>query len=221
MPEIILMKYGSKKHMKSFIENGQLCMNSMNYFHKIEGDALRHDPYEGLASIKQMKSGVLKRVNPETGKDEEIASITKATIRESNSNIEYLNLFCMFAVDIEDRSSICFSEYVDDRVWKEFGDSLVIILDLDEFISRFKIAAEKEGVHVKFGLVKYEDFDTYEGDVGPFIKSHAYSYQKEARFVALNKNPERLFLNVGPINDIARLLDATDTPGLSISENNA
>lgn len=221
MPEIILMKYGSKKHMKSFLENGQLCMNSMNYFHEVEGDALRHDPYEGLVSIKHMKNGILKRVNPETGENEEIASITRATIRESNSNIEYLNLFCMFAVDIEGHSSLSFSEYVDERVWKDFGDSLVMILDLDEFISRIKISAEKEGIHVKFGLVQYKDFEIYEGDVGPFIKSHKYSYQKEARFVALNQKSERLFLNIGPINDIAKLLDASDTPKLSISENHA
>jgi len=221
VPEIILMKYGSKKHMKSFLENGQLCMNSMNYFHEVEGDALRHDPYEGLVSIKHMKNGILKRVNPETGENEEIASITRATIRESNSNIEYLNLFCMFAVDIEGHSSLSFSEYVDERVWKDFGDSLVMILDLDEFISRIKISAEKEGIHVKFGLVQYKDFEIYEGDVGPFIKSHKYSYQKEARFVALNQKSERLFLNIGPINDIAKLLDASDTPKLSISENHA
>lgn len=221
MPEIILMKYGSKEHIKSFIENGQLCMNSMNYFHEVEGDVLRHDPYEGLVSIKHMKNGILKRVNPETGEDEDIASITKATIRESNSNIEYLNLFCMFAVDIEGRSSLSFSEYVDESVWKDFGDSLVIILDIDEFISRIKIAAEKERIHVKFGLVEYKNFEIYEGDIGPFIKSHRYSYQKEARFVAFNKKSERLFLSIGPINDIAKLLDASDTPKLSISENHA
>ena len=221
MPEIILMKYGSKKHMKSFLEHGQLCMNSMNYFHEVEGDALRHDPYEGLVSIKQMKNGILKRVNPETGEHEEVARITKATIRESNSNIEYLNLFCMFAVDIEGYNALSFSEHVDERVWKDFGDSLVMILDLDEFISRVKIAAEKEGVHVKFGLVRYKDFDTYEGDIGPFLKSHKYSYQNEARFVALNQKSERLFLNIGPIDDIAKLMDASDTPELSISENHA
>lgn len=221
MPEIILMKYGSKEHMRSFIDSGLLCMNSMNYFHEVEGDLLRHDPYEGLVSIKHVKNGILKRVNPETGENEEIASITKATIRESNSNIEYLNLFCMFAAEIEGRSSLSFSEYVDERVWKDFGDSLVMILDLDEFISRIKIAAEKEGIHVKFGLVEYKDFEIYEGGIGPFIKSHKYSYQKEARFVAFNKNSERLFLNIGPINDIAKLLNASDTPELSISENHA
>jgi len=91
VPEIILMKYGSKKHMRSFVDDGLLCMNSMNYCHKVEGDILRHDPYEGLVSIKQMKNEILRRVNPETGENEEIASITKATIRESNSNIEYFH----------------------------------------------------------------------------------------------------------------------------------
>ena len=220
MPEILLMKYGSKKHMKSFLENGQLCMNSMNFFHEVKGDALRHDPYEGLVSIKHMKNGILKLVNPETGKDEEIESVTKATIRESNSNIEYLNLYCMFTADIEGHSSLSFSDYVDERVWKDFGDSLVIIFDLYEFISRIMIAAEKKRIHVKFGLVQYKDFEIYEGDIGPFIKSHRYSYQKEARFVAFNQNPERLFLNIGPINDIAKLLDAADTPSISISESN-
>jgi hypothetical protein len=220
MPEIILMKYGSKNHMNSFLENGQICMNSMSYFHEIEGDHLRHDPYEGLVSIKQMKNGILKILNPETGEHEEVATITKATIRESNSNIEYLNLFCMFAVDIEGHSSLRFSEYVDKRVWKDFGDSLVIISDLDEFISRIKIAAEGKGIHVKFGLVHYKDFDTYEGDIGPFIKSHKYSYQNEARFVAFNEKSERLFLNIGPIKDIAKMLDASDTPKLLVSDKN-
>ena len=221
MPEIILMKYGLKAHMKSFVDNGQLCMNSMNYFHEIEGDALRYDPHEGLVSIKQMKDGILRKINPETGKNEKIATITKATIRETSFNVQYLNLFCMFALNIERLSSLNLAEYVDRRVWRNFGDSLVIILNADKFLSRIKIAAERERVYVKFGLVQYEDFKVYEGNVGPFVKNQNYSYQKEARLVAINRKPERLFLNVGPINDIAMLLNASDTPKLSISETNA
>lgn len=201
--------------MESLLNYGEMYMNTMSYFHTKVDDELRQDPDEGIVSIKQLKNGRLNWKNPKTGQYEKLADITKGTAKERNSNIKFVNLFCMFTTLVDNSNSLQLSTLVDNRVWNDFGDSLLIITDHNEFFARIKRAAEERNIHVKFGLVQYENFQTYEGDTGIFVKNEKFSYQKEARFVALNNSPSQLTLTLGSLKDIAVLLDAKDTPKLS------
>lgn len=215
MPEIIYMKYGAEEHMKSFLNEGVVFMNSISFFHKKKEDVLRHDKNEGVLSIHRIKNMYTKE-----SKNEKTAPIKyiNGVIKVKSKNIDYINIFCMYTVDIEGVNSLPLSKIVDKRIFQGFGDYLVIILNPDEFIRRIKLASEILNIKVISDIVKYKDFDTYEGDVGLFLKDKKYSFQKEIRFVALNnKKLEPLKLKIGPIDDIAILLKSSDTPNILFS----
>lgn len=216
MPEVILLKFGSRTHMESLLNRGEVHMNSMDFFHDVTSDEVREDPNEGLLKLSRIENGKLGFKKNNIDEYCEIAKINKGIIKESNTSIGILNLFCMFAIDIENEYEVYLSEYIDKRVWTGFGDSVVIIKDQDEFLRRIDFEEKKKDLEVKFNLVKYVDYENYSGELGPFCKDIKYSYQKEARLVAINKEPKELKLFIGSIEDIALIMNANDIPKLRI-----
>ncbi|WP_430460986.1 hypothetical protein ACQUQU_17435 [Thalassolituus sp. LLYu03] len=215
LPEYVFVKFGEPEHMERFVRDGEMYMNSFNFFRVAEGDENRHDKHEGVDQVHQALSGVLKMKDPDSGEYREVATITKATIWETPAAIDVMNMFCMYGVETSasEKTSLV---NLDARVYGGFGGSMVIIKDPDKFIELVKKSAESRGLHVKFGKVRYVDFSTYHGKAGPFVKSDAFSYQNELRFVAYGGEPSvPLKLMLGNLSDITVTLPSSQAASLS------
>ena len=87
--------------MRSLFEDGVIYMNTLEFYRTLEAHDERRDVNEGAERVRNRKVGVLKRKNPETGTFEEIAQLTHSRIRELNSNLQQLNVFCLYYLKSE------------------------------------------------------------------------------------------------------------------------
>src|SRR5690606_39218597 len=97
----LIIKLGAHEHMKSLFEDGVIYMNTLDFYRTLEADDERRDVNEGAERIQNRRGGVLKRRNPETGTFEEIARLTHSRIRELNSNLQNLHVYCLYYLKSE------------------------------------------------------------------------------------------------------------------------
>jgi len=155
-----LVKILKKEFARKF-RKGEIYMRSIREFGRIEKEMNdeRGDAWEGklLPLTEKRKMGGIGRVS------------------------ELRKIFCMYSLDVEQGSHSQVSEKV-----KEFGDTAIVITDVNEFIRRYSIACEKkygQGHFVRYDRVRYEA-DLYEWDkYHEFLKRVRYSNQREFRLV--------------------------------------
>src|ERR1035438_1120661 len=167
---LILLKFGERQHLSEFREKGLLYLNPLSYFSSLESDSARADPFEGTTTIIQPQHIAEFKFSSCIGECTASPSDFVGPIRMSLNRIASCNLYCMFAVTkpIE-------GELVDKRNF-EFGDSFVLVLNTQEFMSRVSLAAQKAGLSGRYGLVEYYDRGERSGEIGPFHStSHPHS----------------------------------------------
>jgi hypothetical protein len=129
----------------------------------------------------------------------------------------------------EEENEVKLIDIVDERVLHGFGDTAVIIHDAVDFVSRVKKASLKQGlIHARYS-VKYEDINTRHGEVDIFEKDLSFSYQKELRIAAFDKEavfdkesePGPMTLNIGSIKGIACLISAQEVAEITIEPCNS
>ena len=92
--------------MQPLFENGVIYMNTLEFYRTLEADDERRDVNEGAQRVKNRRGGILKRQNPENGAFEEIAQLTHSRIRELNSNLQNLNVFCSYYLNENSGESV-------------------------------------------------------------------------------------------------------------------
>lgn len=197
--------------MLSLFEDGIIYMNTLEFYRTLECDDERRDINEGTERVRNQRGGVLKRKNPETGAFEEIAQLTHSRIRELNSNLQNLNIFCAYYLkpDIPVKS---LGKAMSERTKLGFGDYAVVVTDAEEFVTRVKEAAVEKGYKHFRSLVEYVDFSQDNFEVGPFVKDQAFAHQNELRIaVHTSENGgSAIKLEIGSLKDIAFMV-STDT----------
>lgn len=218
MSHDLLIKLGSRAHMERLLEHGEVYMNTLASYRGNELDAERHDPYEGLARIMQMEGAKLSRKNPVTGKNEEIALLTRGIGRMKNKNLDKINVYCVFHFAIPFDEDIPLGEVADQRVWSGLGDTAVIIGDAEEFVTRVKNEAHRRELSHWRSKVEYVDMSKRHDKVGPFIKDLAFAHQQELRIAVFGKTaePGPVKAMIGNIEDIARLVPADDIGKITV-----
>jgi hypothetical protein len=193
---LILLKFGERQHLSEFREKGLLYLNPLSYFSSLESDSARADPFEGTTTIIQPQHIAEFKFSSCIGECTASPSDFVGPIRMSLNRIASCNLYCMFAVTkpIE-------GELVDKRNF-EFGDSFVLVLNTQEFMSRVSLAAQKAGLSGRYGLVEYYDRGERSGEIGPFHKPSTFAYQNEFRIVLRPGSGEPIQLMVGSLLDI-------------------
>lgn len=205
--------------MKALFEDGVIYMNTLEFYRTLEGHDERRDVNEGAERIRNCQGGVLKRKNPETGTFEEVAQLTHTRIRELNSNIRNLNVYCLYylksVVPIKNLGSL-----IAQKTKQGFGDYAVIVLDAAEFVVRIKKAAIDKGYLHFRSLVKYADFSEKEIEVGPFVKDQAFSHHSELRIAVHTgeNNCSATKLEIGSLADIACMIPSEWFDEISLSE---
>ncbi len=113
-------------------------------------------------------------------------------------------------------NSLCFDSHV-----KKLGDKAIIVTNSREFFRRIEIAVQANNFLRAYpgtggqasGLVQYVDFDSYNGSIGPFVKSKEYSFQNEWRLALVDSRdnlenyPDHLTLRIGDLTDITLAVD--------------
>jgi len=215
----IIIKLGPHEHMKALFDDGVVYMNTLEFYRTLEAHDERSDVNEGTEQVSNRTDGVLRWKNPKTNTFEEIAKLTHGRIRELNSNIQNLNVYCLYylksKMPIESVGAI-----IPQRTKVGFGEYAVVVADAGEFVTRIKKAAIDIGHRHFRSLVKYEDFSQEKLDVGPFVKDQAFSHQSELR-VALytgENSGSAIKLEIGSIEDIAVLVPSEDLNGISLAD---
>jgi hypothetical protein len=193
-----LVKFGQKIHIQALLEKGQIYMNHVSEFIKIEDSKLRGDEYEVLLLAKQVYNlEVLLH-----GRTIGTANTAKIFIK---NDLPVGNIYSMYALSqIPDLSLL----KVDEKC-KEFGDSCLIILNVAEFIKRIEKAISESGKNLMYSPVQYENMQTYIGEWSLFKKPLEYSYQKEFRLLVKQEEfVGPITYEIGSLDDIAVMLES-------------
>ncbi len=202
---LYLFKFGEYEYMKKLYEEGELFFNTIYYFKKLEDENLRGDKNENLSHCLQSSSTKIIINN-------EIINTT-GSIKIYNPYKDNFNFTHIFSM-----SSLYDEETLDfDHRIKQFGDSSIIIYNIQEFFFRLKKGLDKIidiGYLESFNYnkVKYYDLDIHHGKLDVFSKSHKYSFQKEWRLGLRlsNNNSEPYSLKIGDLTDIAKIVKTED-----------
>ena len=220
----IIIKLGDYEHMKALFENGVVYMNTIEFYRTLEEHDERRDVNEGAERVRNLEGGVLKWKNPETGTFKEVAQLTHSRIRELNSNIQNLNVYCLYYLK-SNMPIQSLGEIIPERTKNGFGEYAVIVADAGEFVTRVKRAAIEKGYRHFRSLVKYVDLSEENVDLGPFIKDHAYAHQSELRIaVHTGQNTgSAIRLEIGSLEDIALMVSSSALDEISLADevNNA
>lgn len=194
---VYLVKVGEKQFMERLLFQGEVFMNTLASFRKIEdigGNCSdgRGDAYEGIDAFFQVSglyigNNLIEGVSP---------------IRYNlPGGIKGL-IYCLFGVydDTEDVPSLIPQKLL------EMGDTAIIINDPMVFIDRCATAAKAAGGKLFANSVQY--YDEREGNyfLTPWLKRKKYFYQSEYRLFIPCNNDKPLSLTIGPIDDIAEMV---------------
>lgn len=209
-----LIKFVNKIHIDSFVCEGQLFMNTLDYFRSYEEDDedLRADRHEGLmASLLPSQVKITKEDGtPIKG------IIGKIETRKDIGN--YINVFCMTAIT-EYKNLDLFP--LDPR-FKKFGDTAVVIegRDINEFMKRISVKVESDknfgavDSTLRIGrLVDYVSIKDHLPNMTPFNKFDNYSWQREYRIVLGREIGEGPLIDFN-IGDISNIVTVTSTEKL-------
>jgi hypothetical protein len=215
----VFIKFGDRQHMERLVQQGELYLNTLAHYRAGELGAERLDPNEGLERVLQMKGARLMKASPDSGASDEVALFTGGIARVMNSNLDKINVYCMFHYVLPDDDSVYLRDVVDERVWRGFGDTAVIIADAAAFVTRVKAAAKQRGLEHWRRKVSYVNLKLRNVEIGPFLKDEAYAHQSELRIAVFNPRSESapLALTIGDISDLSWIIPASEIPSVSVT----
>jgi hypothetical protein len=200
----LIIKLGDHEHMQALFQDGVIYMNTLEFYRTLEAHDERRDINEGAERVRNRRGGILKLKNRETGTFEEVAQLTHSRIRELNSNLQNLNVFCSYYLKCEVPIK-SLGEIVSERAKLGFGGYAVVVVNAGEFVTRIKRAAIEKGYKHFRSLVKYVDFSQDEFEVGPFVKDQSFAHQSELRIAVYTgeNSGSAIKLEIGSLEDVA------------------
>lgn len=202
----LLIKLGSKKNMTALYEQGEIYMQTVDYFRSLEKkDDGRADPNENLKLY--YKGNGLKGLTITVKKGDITANISQQTGLESLTYREYLsigiNIYSLSHVELP--LGVTITPVLDLKNFFEDKDYALIISNTKEFVERIRSSMMKQQGYVGITAkpVEYYDHTNYGGEVGIFRKSKEYEYQKEYRVVGYFEDKCVRKFYVGSLKGIA------------------
>ncbi len=206
-----LYKIMAPEFVDSFIQ-GNLYMNTLDYFRSIENNKAQGDYQEGICgTIKKSQLGQIGYQLPKYLLDNMLCD----NIPLSSDYYAMNNLFCMYSLKIDDDR---LTVYKPNKQIYEFNDEngeqkvVVRITDTDEFLRRLNKALEK---YVNRNVIEYGIYGDISycssftnangmGSRSAFHKEPSYEYQNEWRICILQKllGKTAFVLKIGDISDI-------------------
>lgn len=173
-------------------------MSCLADFPKLESDPARGDCFEGTAHIIQPKDVEITIDTGKVGRGKLVArgSDLAGPVRIEPDGVASCNVYCMFAVTKPVDGELVNSENL------KFGDWVVAVLNVGEFLSRVAMAAKASGITYQAGTVEYYNAEKHSGETGRFRKRSIFAYQNEYRIVVEPGSAQPRKLVVGSLLDI-------------------
>lgn len=203
---LLLFRVTSRKYAEEF-KKGNLYLNSLHFFKGIEdkGEEMTGDYLEGGQSLTQATEFdvFLDSEGNVVGTTEDVIG----GVHRPDPNSNFLKVLCLYELKYDWEAMTV--EKIDDRIL-DFGDSYVLIENVNEFIRRLDLAVTKLSneinLPVLFGPIVYYDEMKYSGKLDTFKKRQSYSWQNEWRVgVDLkDKTTDGYPLSIGDLSDITK-----------------
>lgn len=196
-------KIGQRVHMEDLLKNGTLYMNPLSEHSTFEENKVRGDEHEALFRLVQAKQcRIFAQIDGEPASERmEINSTTGliGQVKFGFPDMLTIPTYSMFFPEFDKKGRV----YFDQRLW-EFGDTIVVVEDEEEFFKRLLKARDDQGIKLEATHISYVDKESYSGEMGFFRKLKEYEYQAEWRCMAhCSKAP--LPFKLGSIEDIAKI----------------
>lgn len=217
----MIIKMQKYEYMRRFLLYGEMYMNTLQCFALMDESDGIGDKFENSLSYIHYKpiNAILKFKN---GK-EIVVHPTNIKIREYTEENKG-NIYSMALVDCDVKAingeqvlSIQ-SKNVIQSIGNDY-DTIVLITDPNQFITRCQKAANDLGYNLFYDPVEYFTDDNYNKkiEITPFMKRDKYKAQKEFRlFIDFNSNTPQL-LKIGNISDIAILIHKSGINSINCS----
>ena len=206
---LFLLKYGEEKHLKQ-LQSGKLYMNHIGFFKQIPDEVGRFDNMENITDIWQKPNLIKGELLCGNTKIAEIDKISIYIPEHDKNQYTHISSFCL--IEIPCKKALPVYNFVDSRIQK-FGDSVLLIHNIKEFIDRIMQAVKfnKKMCKCRVAPIQYLP-QNYHGSVNIFNKFEQFAYQKEWRCAIRNfKDLEKPFyLNIGSIRDISVLMKTSE-----------
>ena len=225
--------FTQKEHAEQFMD-GDIYMNRLSFFKKIEdaGDDGRADQYEAISHWWQPDDLIIKLNIPGVGETEITKKDLAAPVTMALQAHDDLHVFCMYAmwtdgfecidgkIDYaqEDAEKLRKQLIIDERCFK-FGEHAVIVPAV-QFIEKTKIALKETKKKSRMKIVDYFDGKKFHGavdEVGiPFNKLNEYSYQNEFRICidSQTRGDDPFTLRIGGIREFSARVKSSELNGL-------
>jgi hypothetical protein len=204
-----LIKFGEQDHMDRLTNQGEVFLNHVGYFTKLENDQERGDLNEGVTRLWPLTNGTMS-IKDENGVLKQVAKFTSGTARERSQNLENANLFCLFYLRVPINQDLNLSEHIPKKSWSGFGDTAVIINEPNKFLDRLTTAAKSKGFEVTKKFIEYKDLSNHHGQLDPFNKDEQYSHQQEFRVLLWQlppkDNTESITLELGDLSELCFII---------------
>ena len=217
----MLLKFGSEKNIRS-LQAGNFYMKNLQYYidlEKTSDDESVGDKYEGQMVLQDVK------INIFTVDTHEFIAQLSAPVSSIGLGYQNIPVFCMYMLDDRNITSIkqigeddieikySFSAEQSEKM-RDFGDTVLLIENGNEFVRRISEAAKKENVGFTRDFVKYHDGNSLEQlkEVqsnnlrAAFWKRQKYAYQQEYRYAFHTEAEDFMQLDIGDISDISRIM---------------
>lgn len=203
----LFIKFGEKKWMKKLFEEGELFLNTVDYYTKVENKEIG-DSWEDVVQVDQIKNFKLQ-INDQT-----LLTAPSGNVQIHIPDLRQ-NLYCLWSmsdeyvlenINKEDNSVIINTSNYNGFVDKGVACS-VVITNLDEFIKKVERELKRNNLKYQMGRVSYYDENTYKGLVTPFMKRKKYELQNEFRILVDYPQNEPLIIQIGKMSDIASFFE--------------
>lgn len=214
---------------------GNLYMNTLNFFRRIEGNAAQGDPLEGICG--SIRKDQLKQFG--INFDEELTDAIMGNVSLISEYYGLNNLFCLYRLLIDDEKKIVEPPKQELCKFNDQGTTSKVVIrikDTEEFLNRL-VAAIEAGLQthtIEYGIcgaVSYSN--AWISAEGPgtrsaFHKEPQYAYQNEWRLCLLrNALIDAAFsFSIGDLSDITEIISLEQFlehpqalyPGYSVAE---
>ena len=221
--DLPIVKFQNKEIIEK-IQSGKMYLKNLEWFREKErqtGDMTIGDLLEGMLHISE---GHMQIYDSE-GKVIECVPLTDSAITTSFSNAF---VFCATNI-FPDESGHVFADN-QKPVFKEFGDTALVIENKGEFIKRIYKAAKELGYEVFYGVVNYYNKDEDNANMHisllhgmhniAFWKRDTYKVQQEFRIVLWKKdaNKDYIEFDIGDISDISKVISIEEALRIQIKK---
>ena len=212
------LKAVEKPYFESFINDGEICMNTAKWFRDYEHDDNIGDAGEGAFAACGMDFTVrfADPIVDYSSKEELDEKLKNANWSEpvKGESLKMLNendanILSLYAITIEDREKKTHTHFVPQKFIEEFSNHrFVLITRPKQFATSVAEKLLSLGKRPMGSIVKYYPHDSsWRRNLTFFDKQEKYSYQKEYRILCQDKNPEILIFKIGSLKEYSLEID--------------